>query len=467
MVVGDIDVGTEVLIIGAGPAGYTAAIRLGQMGVDVSLAGPEIGGTCLHHGCIPVKSLGHAYDLAAAIKKAGAMGIKADNVAVDLGLLRSGTDLVIHRLESGIRSMLKANGVQVFEGTCSFTSSTSANIRTHAGLQRITFKKAVIATGMHYSVPEGISPDGKRIVFPYTIGRMDKVPDNVVVLGGGVAGATMAYLLNTMGSKVSMAYKRPDLMSALDDDMLQTAMKKMASNGIQAFPGASWTVSADRSTVTIRSGSTTQTLNPDLIMICSPTKPTIKGLSLDRTKVKLNTKGFVAVDDNYCTSDTSIYAIGDVLGGRRNACVAFREGLNIANILSGKPGLPDFQAMPLTIDSGLKITCAGISEKAAKKAGIEVTVSHSPYSTNGGAATMGEQEGFVKVIAEKSTHRILGVQIAGLDASNIIGEAMLAIETGARLEDVALTLHPHPEIIEVFSDACARGAGLSTNVGKK
>jgi len=467
LVVGDIDVGTDVLIIGAGPAGYTTAIRLGQMGLDVTLAGPDIGGICLHQGCIPVKGILYALNLAADMRNAGAMGITADNVSLNMSKLRAGNDQEIHRLETGIRSMLKASGVQVFEGICSFTSSSSANLVSHGRTQRITFKRAVIATGMHYSVPEGISPDDKRIVFPYAISRMDTVPGSAVVLGGGVAGASMVSVFAKMGTKVSIAYKQSTLISWLDNDLLQAAMNKLAGYGVQVFPGASWTISADHSTVTIRSGDKTQTLNPDLIVLCSPMKPNIEGLSLNNTKVKLKSNGFVAVDDHYRTSDPSIYAMGDVLGGRRNASVAFRDGLTVANILAGKAELPDFQAMPLTLDAGLKITCAGMSEKAAEKAGIDVSVSRSPYSANGGAATTRSPEGFVKVISEKSTGRILGVFIAGIHAGDLLGEAMLAIETGARLEDVALTLHPHPEIVEIFADACARGAGLSANVGKK
>lgn len=463
MVVGDIEVGTDVLVIGAGPAGYTAAIRLGQADVDVTLAGPEIGGICLHHGCIPVKALEHTLSLAADLKAAETRGIRTGGVTVDLPGLQAWKKGVIQRLEAGVNGMLKASGVQVFDGTCQFTSSTTASVRSHGGTTHLNFKRAIIATGAHYSIPEGLSPDGKRIVFPYSVARLEAVPASALVLGGGVAGATMASLLARLGSKVSIAFKGQKLIGAVDDDVLQPALKKLAAGGVLLLPGASWSISADRSTVTVRSAEATHTLSPDLIVVCPRLKPTVESLALDRTKVKLTEKGFVAVGADYRTADPGIYAIGDVLGGRRNAAVAFRDGLSVADILTGKPGLPAFQAMPLTVDAGLKIACAGLGETEARQKGLEVVVSRSPYSANGGAATAAKPEGLAKVIAEKATGRILGAQIVGERAEDLLGEAMLALEMGARLEDVALTLHPHPEIVETFLDACARGAGLSTN----
>lgn len=463
LVVGDIEIGTDVLVIGAGPAGYTTAIRLGEMDRDVTLVGPQIGGICLHQGCIPVKALAHLFDLAADVKRADARGLTAGDISVDLAEFQAWKSQAIHKLETGISGMLNTAGVQVFEGTCSFTSSTTAAIRTHGGTQHISFGKAVIATGRHYTVPEGISPGGRRIVFPYALGQLKEVPRSAVVLGGGVAGTIAASVLAKMGSKVILAYKASSLIPAIDDDVLEPATRRMSATGITAFPGASWTVSADGNTVTVQSGGKTQSFNPDLTVICSPTRPNVDSLSLDRTKVKLDRRGFIEVDGTYRTTDPAIYAVGDVLGGLRNASVAFRDGLSVANVLAGKPGLPDYQAVPLTLEAGLDIASAGLSEQAARKAGIDVLITRSPFSANGGAAAVDRQEGLVKVIAEKSSGRVLGVQIVGPDAANLIGEAMLAIETGARIEDVALTLHPHPEITEVFADACARGASLSTN----
>ncbi|WP_424356591.1 dihydrolipoyl dehydrogenase family protein [Methanocella sp. MCL-LM] len=467
MVVGDIEVGTDVLVIGAGPAGYTAAIRLGQTGLDVTLAGPELGGVCLNRGCIPVKGMIRTLDLAAEVKNADAMGIKTHGVEVELNKVQARNARVIGKLQSGIRSLLNASGVQVFEGTCSFTSSTTVAVRAHGGTQQVRFKKAIIATGLHYIVPEGIRPDGRHILFPHSIARLEKVPDSAVVLGGGIDGATMSSLLAKMGSKVTLAYKAASLVPAIDDDVLQPAMKNLEGLGVQAFSQASWEVSSDRREVTIRAGEEVHKRTPDLILVCSPMAPNLETLALDRTKVRLTDKGFIEVDDNYRTADPAIYAIGDVLGGRRNASTAFREGISVAEILAGKPGLPGFQAFPTTINVGLEIAAAGMGEKAAKKAGIEVTVSRSSYSVNGGAATFGMEDGFIKVVAEKQTGRILGTQIVGYRAGDLIGEALLAIETGSRLEDVALTLHPHPELNEIFADACARAAGLSANVSRK
>jgi len=466
-VVGDIETGTDVLIIGAGPSGYTAAIRLGQMGLDVTLVGTEIGGVCLHHGCIPIKTFSRSLDMALDAISLGRRGVDVSKITVDLGRIHEWKDQVVGKLEGGIRSLMSGNGVQVFEGTCSFTSSSTATVSSRTGNLHLNFSRAVIATGSKYSIPAGIRVDGRRVVTPYGLTRLKKAPVNAVVLGGGVAGMTSAPLLAKMGSDVTIAHKGPVLVRSVDEDVMRPVMKWMGENKIKVYPNSTWTVSPDGATVTINSNGNVQTLNPDLVLVASPLVPNLDGLDLKVTKVRLSPKGFIEVDSNYRTSDPAIYAIGDVLGTGRNASTAFRDGSSLANVLAGRPALPDYQARPVTIDAEPPIAWAGMSEKAAEKAGIAVTVSRSSYSANGGAITQGFEDGIVKVIAEKSTGRILGAQIVGKNSAELISEAMLAIEMGASLEDVALTLHPHPEITEVFFDACARGAGLSSNTVTK
>lgn len=468
MVVGEIEIGTDVLVIGAGPAGYTAAIRCGQAGLDVTLVGPEIGGVCLNHGCIPIKVLAGSLDIAEEAKHSDRFGILAKDVSVDISQLQAWKNTVVRTLESGISNMLSSSGVQVFKGKCSFTSSSTAIAGTVSGSQHIRFKRAVIATGAHFKTPDGVLFDGSRILTPYGIVRLKSVPEDAVILGGGVAGATVAPILAKMGAHVTLAYKGQSLAASLDDDVLEPAMDWFKNNGVQLLPGSKWVVSRDRENIEVKIVSNGQehVLTPEKVIIASPLAGNTNDIGLEIAKVAVDEKGFVKADDNFRTSSPQIYAIGDVLGSVRNASVAYREGLSVAEILSGKPGLPAIQAMPQTLYSEPPIASAGLSEKAAKKAGISIITGRSPYSANGNAVSHGFSSGLVKVVADQASHRILGVQISGKRSPEMIGEAILAIETGARLEDIALTLHPHPELTEALQDACARACGLSYNANK-
>ncbi|MGA9139678.1 MAG: FAD-dependent oxidoreductase [Methanocella sp.] len=462
MVVGEIEIGTDVLIIGSGPAGYTAAIRCGQLGLDATLVGTQLGGVCLNLGCIPFKALMHSLDLTIEARESEMFGV-TEQATLDLKRAQEWKDKVIRRLEGGISGLLKASGVQVMDGICSFDSSSTAVVKSSHGSQHIEFKRAVIATGSHFKMPEGVRMDGGRVTNPYGLTRLEKVPARVVVIGGGLGGATTASLLAKMGTEVTLVFKGSMLVAALDDDLLQPALKWMESHGVKLMPGATWKVSPDGSVVNVSSGGKDYEIKPDKVIFATPQEANTGSLNLKATKVSLDNKGFITVDGDFRTSDPDIYAIGDVLGGARNASTAFREGLSIANILAGKPGLPEYQAVPFTIYTEPPIAMAGLTEKWAKKEGLDVIVGKAPYVVNGAAALSGNTDGMAKVIADRASHRIIGVEITGRNATDIISEGLLAVEMGARLEDVALTLHPHPELCEVFYEACARAAGLSSN----
>ncbi|OPY29891.1 MAG: Dihydrolipoyl dehydrogenase [Methanocella sp. PtaU1.Bin125] len=462
MVVGEIDIGTDVLVIGSGPAGYTAAIRCGQLGLDATLAGTQLGGVCLNLGCIPYKALMHSLDLALAARESEMFGV-TEQAALDLQRANEWKDRVIGRLRDGVSGLLKASSVQVLDGLCSFTSSSTALVKNGHGGQHIEFKRAVIATGSHYRAPKGVRMGGGRIINPYSLARLDRVPGRAVVIGGGFGGMTSVALLARMGTEVIFAFKGKTPVAIVDDDLLQPAQKWLEAHGVRLMPEATWDVAPDGATVKITSGGKDYEIKPDQVVYSTPQEANTGQLNLQATAVKVDSKGFIIVDGDFRTADPSIYAIGDVLGGARNAATAYREGTSVAQILAGKPGLPDYQAMPFTLYTVPPIASAGLSEKQAKAQGIDVLVGTAPYTANGAAALSGETTGMAKVIADRASHRILGVQIAGKNATDIIAEGMLAVETGARLEDVALTIHPHPELCEVFYEACARAAGLSTN----
>jgi dihydrolipoamide dehydrogenase len=464
LVVGEIEIGTDVLIIGSGPAGYTAAIRCGLLGLDTTLAGTQLGGVCLNLGCIPYKSLLHSLNLVLEARESKLFGVE-EQATIDLKRAQDWKDKVIGRLQDGIARMLKTSSVEVMDGICSFESSTTAIVRSSHGNQRIGFKRAVIATGSHFRMPENVRVDDVRVTNPSGLSRLDKAPGHAVVLGGGLSGMTTVSLLAKMGSEVTMAFKGPSPVLAIDDEILQPALQWLEKNKVRLLPESAWQVSPDGASVKITSRGREEELKPDKVIFVTPQEANTASLNLNNTKVKLDKKGFVAVDGDFRTTDPDIYAIGDVLGGARNASTAFREGLSVANLLAGKPGLPDYQAVPFTMYTEPPIASAGLTEKQARERKLDIVVGKAPYSVNGAAALAGNTAGMAKVVADKASHRILGVQIVGRNSTDIIAEGMLAVEMGARLEDVALTLHPHPELCEVFYEACARAAGLSTNMG--
>ncbi len=370
MVVGEIEIGTDVLIIGSGPAGYTAAIRCGRLGLDATLAGPQLGGVCLHLGCIPVKALMHSLDLAIDARESSVFGVD-EQATIDLKRAQEWKGKVIRRLEGGIREMLKESDVDVMEGICSFQSSTTAIVKGSHGSQHIEFKRAVIATGSHFRMPEGIRMDGTRVTNPYGLIQLDKAPRQVVVLGAGLGGLTTASLLAKMGSEVMLVFKGQTPVRAVDDDILQPALQWLEKNKVRLVPGATWQVSPDGMSVKINSKAGAEELKPEKVIFATPQEANTGSLNLNSTKVKLDEKGFVVVDGDFRTADPNIFAIGDVLGGARNASTAFREGLSVANILAGKPGLPDYQSVPYTMYTEPPIAAAGMTENQAREKGLD------------------------------------------------------------------------------------------------
>jgi dihydrolipoamide dehydrogenase len=461
MVVGEFEIGTDVMIIGAGPAGYTTAIRCGQNELDTTLVDTGIGGVCLNHGCIPFKAIMHSLDTADAVRSAGKFGVRAGNVSVDMGQVQAWKENVVDRIGPEIKRMIAASSVQYLKGTCSFTSSTTALVRGERGNQHIRFKRAVIATGAVFRPAEGVRIDGTRILTPDQLDRLKKMPASAAILGGGIYGARSVALLGKMDTRLVIAFREQSFIPEVDDDVVRPVFDRLGKKGAEIFPRSSWSIAPDSKKVTVTAGSQVHSYEPEVIVMATPQAANVGGLNLGSTKVTLDDGGFIAVDGSFRTSDDSIYALGDVLGKDCFASIAFREGYSLAETLAGRTGLPGYQARPLTISTDPPIASAGIGETEARKRGLDIIVGISPYGVNGAAIASDRTDGLVKVVAERASHRIIGIQAAGYRSIDFIGEGVLALEMGARLEDVALTVHPHPEPCEELYDACARAAGLS------
>ncbi len=429
----------------------------------------ELGGVCLHKGCVPVKTLLHVYRLADDCRNASGMGIDAGEIKVDSKKAAIWKDSVVKRLETGIRELCSGSGVDIMEGTCTFTSSTTATVNGPGGTQHVIFKRAVIATGARHKPLPGIPFDGRHVIEPDEVLSFDDRPDDIVLLGGGYAAITMAALMVAQGKKLTIIHKGENLLSFLDRDLVKPVMDKLKEKGVKLYSTPSWTVKSAGDKVRIefehdgkKDAVETGKLVPAIGMLANT-----DGLGLENTKVKLNKDGYIQADDNFHTADLAIYAIGDVKSKHCNASKAFREGLSLAEILVGKPGWPDYAATPQTVSTDPEIASAGLSETDAKSGGIEIITGKFPFTASGKAVYMGKTDGFVKAVAEKSSHRILGLHVVGPGAFEILEEGVLAIEMGARLEDITLTLHPHPTLCEAIREACAVALGTSANLAGK
>ncbi len=467
MVVGDIEVGTDVLIAGAGPAGYTAAIRCARLGLDVTLVNKgELGGVCLHRGCVPVKTLMHVFRLAEDCKGAAAMGIKADGLAVDYDKAYGWKDSVIRRLEDGIRGLCLGSGVQLMEGSCSFLSSSKASVSGPQGTQHMSFKRAVIATGARHMPLPGMPFDGKQVLNPDQALYPGSPDEDVVLLGGGYAAMTIGALMAAQGRKLTIIHKGERPLSFLDEDLVRPALDRFKAKGIRIFSAVSWKVEklGDKVKVEFEHDGKKDAVEADKLVAAVGLLANTDGIGLENTGVKADEKGYVRTDGDFRTDDPAFYAVGDVRDRHCNASKAFRDGLSLAEILAGRPGWPDYVALPQSISTDPEIASAGFTEANARNAGVEFITGRFPFTASGKAVSIGKAAGFVKVVAEKSSHRILGIHVVGPEAFDILQEGVLAIEMGARLEDVILTLHPHPTLCEAIREACAAALGESTNI---
>jgi dihydrolipoamide dehydrogenase len=465
MVVGDIEVGTDVLIIGAGPAGYTCAIAAARQGLDVTLVNKsELGGVCLHKGCIPVKTLINVYRLAEESKAASSMGLKAEGVSVDHQKAYEWKDTVVKKLETGIGELCKGSGVQMMEGSCSFLSSSRAAVFGPSGTQHVIFKRAVIAAGGRHKPLPDLPFDGSLVINPDE--ALDMPDEGTVILGGGYAAITLAALMAAQGKKFTVIHKGERILSFLDEDILRPVMRRFQDKGIAIRSASSWTVKrmGDIVRIELDSAGKKETVEAKKLVPDNGMMANTDGLGLENTAVKTRKDGFIVTGEDYQTNDPMIYAIGDVCGMHGNASTAYRQGESLAGILAGKPGLPEPMVTPLTISTDPQIASAGFTEAKARDAGIDFIVGRFPFTANGKAVSIGKTSGLVKVVAEKSSHRILGIHAVGHEAFDILQEGVLAIEMGARLEDVVLTLHPHPTLCETVREACADALGKSTNI---
>ncbi len=464
-------ISTEVAIIGSGPGGYAAAFRLAQLGKRVVLIEKEkIGGVCLNIGCIPSKALIFAGKLVKDAKNGAKMGINTQ-INIDIKKLQEWKQGVVNRLTGGIALLCKSYKIEVIYGAAKFLSNIDLEVeRKEGGKIHVTSKYIIIATGSSAIELPSVRFDGRRIISSTEALSLEEAPRRLLLIGGGVIGLEigMAYA-NLFGTELTIVEMMDQILPGTDTELVNMVSRNLEKLGAKIylkskFKSASVNISNKVKAVFETSDGVEQTTEVDYVMVGIGRKPNSNGLDLERASVEVNEKGFIKVNKQMKTNSPNIYAIGDVSGGPLLAHKATKEGVVAAEVICGMNSYADFQAMPSAIFTDPEIATVGMSLNEAKSQGIELAFGKFPFSANGRALASTESEGFAKIIAEKSSGTILGVGIVGPESSNLISEAALAIEMGATLEDIGLTVHVHPTLSEVIMEAAENALGKAIHI---
>ena len=460
----------DAVVIGAGPGGYPAAIRLGQLKVKTAIIEREyMGGVCLNVGCIPSKAVIHAAKTYEKLGKVDELGIGiSGKPTLDMKKLQTWKGGVVNKLTSGVRTLLKGNGVEIIEGTAKIEKSGPDGHRISVGGKTIIAKSIVIATGSRPLEIPGFKIDQKRIIDSTGALALDSVPARMIVIGGGYIGLELGMVYAKFGSKVTVVEAMPRLLGTMDKDCVGVVERKLKKMGVEVMlntKAKSWEDKGDRAVLTVElEGGKTAQIDADKILMSIGRRPNSENLGLEALGVKVE-RGFIQVDDHLRTNVAGIYAIGDVVGGMMLAHKATKEGEVVAEVIAGHKAAFDVRTIPAVVFTDPEIASTGLTEDEAKAKGhAQLKVGKFPFAALGRALSVNDTDGFVKVIADAKTGELLGVHVVGNGASDLISEAALAIEMGAVAEDLRLTIHPHPTLSEAMMEAAAVALGEAIHV---
>lgn len=461
----------EVVVIGGGPGGYACAIRLGQLKQKtLCIEKEEVGGVCLNWGCVPSKALiaaSHTYEKA---KHGEVMGLFADNVRVDVNKMQDWKESIVKKLTGGVKGLFRGNGVEMIYGEAKLTGPKTIEVKTREGAtETIEATKAiVIATGSSTIELSAFKFDGKQIIGAREAVSLRSVPKRLVVIGGGVIGLELGSVYQKLGSELTVVEATAGLLPGIDPDLTAVVEKKLTKNGAKIHKNAKALgveKQADSSlAVKVDFGNgKTDTLVCDVLLVAVGMRPNSANIGLEAAGVKVE-KGFVPTDPLGKTNVPGIYAIGDVSGHPMLAHKATKEGEVVAEVIAGHKAAKDWVAIPAAVFTDPEIAVAGMTEAQAKEKGHEVRIGKFPFSALGRAMAVVETDGFFKVVADAKTHEVLGVHIVGCEASDLISEGALALEMHAFLEDIGLTIHPHPTLGEGMMESAMNGLGHAIHI---
>jgi dihydrolipoamide dehydrogenase len=463
----------DAIVLGGGPGGYVCAIRLGQLGVKtVCIEEEEYGGVCLNWGCVPSKALianAHFYTKSQHMADAG---ISVSGVSVDVPRMQEWKSGVVKKMVGGVRGLLKTNKVDIIEGRGKLVGKDKVEVALKSGgTQIVTAKKGiVVATGSATIQVPGFEFDGERIIGAREAVSLKKIPKRLVVIGGGVIGLELGMVYQSFGAQLTVVELTPSLLPGVDPDCTKIVEKTITKRGGVVLKGSRaerWEKTADGVAVMVVTAEGTQKIECDTVLVAVGMKPRSRGIGLEELGVTIDQRGFIPTDERCETNVPGIYAIGDVSGVPMLAHKASKEGEVCAEVIAGKKAAKDWVTVPGIIFTDPEIATVGLTEQQAKEQGLSVKVGKFPFIALARALAIQETEGFVKVVTDTKSGRVVGIHIVGPSASDLISEAALALETVATAEDIALTIHPHPTLGEAMMEAAAASLGHAIHIANR
>lgn len=457
----------DLIVIGSGPGGYHAAIRAAQEGLHVAVAERgAVGGVCLNVGCIPTKSLLHVAAEVRSASSAANFGVSFGTPEIDFQKVAEYKDGVVAQMSGGVAQLFTGNNITLLKGEARFTSTTSISV----GDKQYSAKKFVVATGSRPVNIPGLEVDNEYIIDSTgALELKDGVPRRLLVVGGGAIGLEFADVYHSLGSEVTVVELADRIAIASDKNVSRELAKSFTQRGITVLTGTKVAKQEAKDGVleVTLEGKETSTLTVDKILVAVGRAPNGKNLGLEEIGVTVDERGFVPVVNNHMQTNVSnIYAIGDVARGPLLAHKAMKEGLVAAEHAAGKPSEYD-TIVPAVIYTSPEAASVGLTEQEAKDAGYELRIGRFPLAASGRAASIGEKDGFIKLIADEKTDLLLGCHIVGPQAGELISEAVLALEMGATLEDIALIQHPHPTLAEGIMEAAEHAHGRAIHIANR
>jgi len=461
----------ENVVIGAGPGGYVAAIKLAQLGKQVLVIEKDtLGGTCLNIGCIPSKALINASNMVDKIKLAQEIGFSVSmEGSIDMNKLQDWKDKVVKKLTGGIGQLFKANKIQHILGTAYFQDAHTIEVTTSEGKQLVEFDNVIIATGSKSIEIPNFKFDEKKILSSTGALSLREIPKHLVVIGGGYIGLEIGTYFSKIGSKLTVVEATPTLLPTSDQELVTIVARKLKKRKIDVLletkaKGVKELENGELEiTVETKTGED-KIINADYVLVTVGRKPNTKDLGLENLGMEIDKFGFIQVNSKLQTNIPNIFAIGDIVGQPMLAHKASKEGIVAAEVIAGHNVELDYYAMPAVVFTDPEIASVGMFEEEAKEKGYNVKVGKFPFGALGKALASGESEGFVKVVIDQDSQEILGVHIVGHEASSLLAEGALAIEMGATAEDIALTIHAHPTLPEALMEASEAALGKAIHL---
>jgi len=463
----------QVVVVGGGPGGYAAAFLAADLGLSVALVDPEVnpGGVCVYRGCIPSKTLLHVANLLTESRHASAWGVEFGEPKIDLAKLRDFKNSVVKRLTSGTGQLAKVRKIQYLQGFAEILDPHTIKVKkTAGGEETIRFDHAILATGSVPAIPPSLKLDDPRVMDSTAALDLPDVPKSLLVVGGGYIGLELGSVYATLGSAVTVVEMTPGLLPGADRDLVdilakrvnQTMKTVLLNTRVVSMKAGAGGIEVSFEGDGAKDGAREQTF--DRVLVAVGRRPNSKIPGLERTRVVVNERGFIVVDEQMRTEEPSIFAIGDVVGEPMLAHKASHEGRVAVEVIAGENAAFEARAIPAVVFTDPEIAWCGLTEAQANSKGRKVSVAKFPWGASGRAITIDRMDGLTKLIFDPDTERVLGVGLVGAGAGELIAEGVLAIEMGATATDLKLSIHPHPTLTETMMESAEVFFGQATHV---